>query len=110
MDFTKNERRQPSCKLFWQNPETGENQPAGDAYYVEDYGDFRLKIDCFPESKFYLNPVKSEDGETSYRVVVIINRHSRFSTKKVVGSGVLNDDKIIMELAPFSKALVLDLN
>ncbi len=98
--------------LWWENKE-GKRAPAGVAFYCPEYGEYRLKLDIFPGTPYYLRPTKSENSEVSFAVESVLRRHGRFIARKIVGDGFSDSDfdgDIRMCLYPFEKNLVLVAN
>lgn len=99
--------------LYWIDKESGQKFPAGIAFYHEDKGDFRLKIDAMPEDKLvYLKPTNAHGGEVRYRVDVVLRKNNELARKSPIGigySGANTGNLIYMDLGPFSRSLVLDM-
>ena len=54
--------------LYWIDNNSGKRYFAGVAFREEKYGEYRLKIDCYPERKFYLKESKTQEDCIVYRV------------------------------------------
>ena len=108
--FEQGKKSQP-FRLCWTH-EKG-SIPAGVAFYDENFGEYRLKIDIQPETIFYLKPISWEEERAQYRVEVVIKRGGVFRYRRQVGRGysskLENAESIVMEIGPYSKPLVLSL-
>ena len=49
--------------LYWINPQNKKRYSAGVAFYEEEYSEYRLKVDCYPEKKFYLRIIGIKDDQ-----------------------------------------------
>jgi hypothetical protein len=106
-EFKKSER----LNLYWLCEQTGRRHPAGVAFYNEDQGDYRLKIDVMPEEKtLYLKAISSGPDVTYYRVEAAVKKAGRVVHRAEVGSGYAkkDDSTIYMSIGPFSRTLVLE--
>ena len=106
----KEEKKVPALRLWWVDEK--KSSPAGVAFYNETFGEYQLKINILPDTAFYLRPVSWEEGGGQYRVDVVIKKGGKFKCRRPVGkghSGVEDEDKIIIELEPYTKLLVLSL-
>ncbi len=105
----KNEK----LELLWIDKESGQKFPAGAAFYHEDKGEYRLKIDAMSDDKLILlKPAQSENGEIKYRVEVILKKNGKFLRYAPIGvgrSGPQTGRYIFMDLGPFSRSLVLNM-
>ena len=99
-------------ELMWIDKESGKRFPAGAAFYHEDKGEYRLKIDALSDDKLvFLRPSASENGEVKYRVEVALKKEGkvlRYSPIGVGHSGPQTGRYIFMDLGPYSRSLVLD--
>ena len=109
----KNEQKPKSerLNLFWLCSQTGRKHPAGVAFFNEDQGDYRLKIDIMPEDKtHFLKAVSASGDVTYYRVEAAVKKAGRVVHRAEVGSGYAKkeDSTIYMDIGPFSRTLVLE--
>lgn len=100
-------------KLSWLCPQTGKKQPAGMAFYNEEQGDFRLKIDVFPEEKLiYLKTTSVDEQKAHYRIEAAVRRQGQRSMhRSEIGSGyalVGEGFPIYMDIGPYTRQLVLE--
>ena len=98
--------------LQWENERTGKRHGAGVAFYSEQYDEYRLKIDCFPESQFYLKTIGLHANQVDYRAEIVNKRSGKFAGRRSIGTGYLNKEtqnEIHIELGPFSNKLILQL-
>ncbi len=107
----ENRVKNKKLDLEWIDKETGRKFPAGVAFYHEDKGEFRLKVDAMPDEKYiFLRPTGS-DGETvHYRVDVSLRKEGKFVRSSPIGSGRSSKSAgpyIFMELGPYSRVLAL---
>ena len=97
--------------LAWVDTEKGrERQAAGVAFYEEQYGEYRLKLDMFPHNQYYLKPIGSKDGIVHYRVESVLKINGKFDRRRPVGAGYSGPESpndIFIEFGPFSKILIL---
>ncbi len=109
----ENVKKDLKFNLYWIDKETGKQFPAGVAFYHEEKGDYRLKIDAMPDDKLvYLKPTDAKEKDVKYRVDVVLRKNGEFSRKSLIGTGYsgTNTGKFIfMDLGPFSRSLVLDM-
>jgi len=106
MEFSK------KLNLIWLCEETGLRLPAGAAFYNEDHGDYRLKVDLLPEEKIlFLKMMSSDEKKTLYRVEVGLKKEGRVIGRVEVGHGEskIGESTIVMDIGPFSKRLVLEI-
>lgn len=100
-------------ELLWIDKESGQRFPAGAAFFHEDKGEYRLKIDAMSDDKLILlRPAKSENDEIKYRVEVVLKKNGKFLRCSPIGmghSGPQTGRYIFMDLGPFSRSLVLDM-
>ena len=100
-------------ELLWIDKDSGQQFPAGAAFYHEDKGEYRLKIDAMSEDKLvFLKPTNSSNGEVKYRVDVALKKNGKFLRYSTIGfgsSGSQTGKYIFMDLGPFSRSLVLDM-
>ncbi len=88
MSENKIEQKQKSerLNLYWLCSQTGRKHSAGVAFFNEEQGDYRLKIDVMPEDKtLFLKAVSSSDGVTYYRVEAAVKKAGREDRKNKVG-------------------------
>jgi hypothetical protein len=109
----KIEQKQKSerLNLYWLCSQTGRKHSAGVAFFNEEQGDYRLKIDVMPEDKtLFLKAVSASDGVTYYRVEAAVKKAGRVVHRAEVGSGHAKkeDSTIYMDIGPFSRTLVLE--
>lgn len=97
--------------LYWLCSQTGRKHPAGVAFFNEEQGDYRLKVDVMPEDKIlFLKAVSSSDEVTYYRIEAAVKKAGRVVHRAEVGSGYAksDDSAIYMDIGPFSRTLVLE--
>ena len=114
MSESKIEHTQKSerLNLYWLCGQTGRKQPAGVAFFNEEQNDYRLKIDVMPEDKtLFLKATSMSDDVTYYRVEAAVRKAGRVVHRTEVGSGYAkkDDSTIYMDIGPFSRTLVLEL-
>ena len=99
-------------ELLWIDKQTGQRFPAGAAFFHEDKGEYRLKVDALSDDKMvFLRPVNSENGEVKYRVEVVLKKDGKFLRHAPIGVGHSSPQTgryIFMDLGPYSRSLVLD--
>ena len=103
-------KRIQTLYLWWFDKEEKRYFHAGVAFYDEQYGEYRLKIDIHPENQYYLRPILSTGHEIRYRVEVVIKKGGKFKDRKTIGEGYSNEftqGDIFMNLGPYTRDLVL---
>lgn len=99
-------------RLYWLCNETGKRYSAGVAFYNELQGDYRLKVDTFPEDKvIYLKPISMIDGLIHFRVEAAVRKQGVVVHRAEIGEGhanVENGYPIFMDIGPYSRTLVLE--
>ena len=96
--------------LWWEDRENQSNLAAGVAFWDDEFGEFRLKIDIFPGQNYYLRTVGSANGRPIYRAEVAVKKNGRFVARRAVGEGKILDqypEQIFINFGPFSKRLVM---
>ena len=105
-----NKQKNETYQLYWCEPQSNKHFPAGVAFHDEQFGEYRLKIDMYPDNQYYLKALNSTDETVNYRVEVVIKKNGKFHQRKVVGEGYSSsqtDGDIIMSLGPYTKKLLL---
>ena len=99
-------------KLYWLTQGSGKRYPAGVAFYNELQGDYRLKVDTFPEDKvIYLKPISMSDGLIHFRVEAAVRKQGVVLHRAEIGEGhasIENGYPIFMDIGPFTRTLVLE--
>ncbi len=72
--------------LVWMDPETGEKFNAGVAFYIEEFGEYRMVLDG-PRTIFYLRPKDATGDKINYVVHAPIEINGKFSHRVEVGYG-----------------------
>ena len=83
--------KQKKDDLVWMDTQTGEKFHAGVAFYIEEFGEYRLILDA-PRTVLYLRPVTSSAGRISFVVHAPVEVNGRFSHRVEVGSGYSSDE------------------
>lgn len=75
--------------LSWLDPRTKKFFTAGVAFFLEDYGEYLLRIDEEPaEKSYFLKPFALENGKVIYRMELVLkDKHGKFKRRQVVGEG-----------------------
>ncbi|MBK24510.1 MAG: hypothetical protein CME70_11000 [Halobacteriovorax sp.] len=105
-----NKQKNETFQLYWFEPQSNKYFPAGVAFHDEQFGEYRLKIDMYPDNQYYLKALNSTDETVSYRVEVVVKKNGKFHQRKVVGEGYSSSQTngdIIMSLGPYTKKLLL---
>lgn len=112
MNNLNNNKKSEKFSLQWLCPLTGKKHPAGVAFFNEEQGDYRLKVDVMPEDKIlYLKVSSMTDKKVLYRVEAAVRKNGRVTHRTEVGTGYANVDEgypIYMDVGPFSRQLVLE--
>jgi len=86
--------------------------PAGVAFYNEPQGDYRLKVDTFPEDKaYYLKPISMTDGVINFRVEAALRKKGVVLHRAEIGCGHASIESgypVYMDIGPYSRTLVLE--
>ena len=109
MKETKNEQ-QEKLFLWWEYPEENIRFNAGVAFREDKYGEYRLKVDCYPQRRLYLKDLKTDEDKIVFQVEEckkIGDRHIRFE----IGYGYSDsktDGDVEITMAPhFDAKLVM---
>lgn len=106
------EKRNEKFCLQWLCTLTGKKHPAGVAFFNEDLGDYRLKVDVMPDDKIlYLKISSMADEKVFYRVEAAVRRGGRITHRAEIGTGYANVNEgypIYMDIGPYSRQLVLE--
>lgn len=106
------EKKNEKFGLKWLCPLTGRKHPAGVAFFNEEQGDYRLKVDVMPDDKvLYLKVASMADGKVFYRVEAAVRKNGHVTHRAEIGSGYANVNEgypIYMDIGPFSRQLVLE--
>ena len=106
------EQKNEKLNLFWVCAQTGRRYPAGVAFFNEEQGDYRLKIDALPEEKLiYLKVSSMNEGVVYYRVEAAVKKDGRVIQRVEIGSGQSDAENrypIVMDIGPYSRNLVLE--
>ncbi len=106
----KNLNKSNTHYLWWLNEQSGKRLPAGVAFYEEEYGEYRLKLDALPEIQYYLKSVGAEGERIKFRVEVILKKNGKFAGRRAVGDGYAYPNQgpdIKVDIGPFCKTLTL---
>ena len=99
-------------RLYWVCNESGRKHPAGVAFFNEPQGDYRLKVDLFPEEKtIYLKPISMTDGIINFRVEAAVRKQGVVVHRAEVGVGHASIETgypVFMDLGPYSRTLVME--
>ena len=71
--------------------ETGEKFHAGVAFFIEEFGEYRLILDA-PRTILYLRPVEVNGDKVDYAVHAPIDIAGKFSHRVQVGYGYSSND------------------
>ena len=107
----ENQTKTQTHYLWWLNPQSGKRHNAGVAFFSDEFSEFRLKLDCFPQNQFYLKAIGAQDQRVEYRAEIVQKRQGKFVGRRPVGIGYSNQEgsEVHIELRPFTNLLVLDL-
>jgi hypothetical protein len=98
-------------RLYWYCTESEKRYFAGVAFYNEDKGDYRLKVDMLPEGKaVYLKPSSVSEGVIIYRLEMARKR-GYASPRVSIGTGHSHNENgypIFIDIGPFNRTLVLE--
>jgi len=107
MNLVKKEKKE---SLIWIDGQTGETFHAGVAFFMEEYGEYRLILDA-PRTILYLRPYNSTNGRINYLVHAAIEINGKYSHRVEVGNGYSSgdtNDYIYMKLGRYlNQRLVL---
>ncbi|MCB0308580.1 MAG: hypothetical protein KDD48_04355 [Bdellovibrionales bacterium] len=102
-----NTQNDKPISLRWRDKDGSGETDAGVAFYEDNFNEYRLKVDMFPQSRrFYVKPVSVENGNVNYRVEMIDRKQN--GKRKTVGTGSPTfTGSIRMSIPPYSQVLVL---
>lgn len=107
-----NQEKTKYHRLYWLCSESGQRHPAGVAFFNEPQGDYRLKVDTFPEDKvIYLKPISMTDGVINFRVEAAVRKNGVVLHRAEIGVGHASMESgypIYMDIGPYSRNLVLE--
>lgn len=99
-------------RLHWLCSETGKRYSAGVAFFNELQGDYRLKVDTFPEDKvIYLKPISMSEGMIHFRVEAAVRKNGVVLHRAEIGEGhasVEDGFPVFMDIGPFTRTLVME--
>ena len=95
--------------LWWIDAQKGSRKPAGVAFFDNEFGDYRFKLDFFPENQYYLRCLGGDNLTVRYRLEVVHkNKEGKFLRRVPVGDGYCNAlGEVHISPFPFEKELVL---
>lgn len=94
---------------------TGSRQKAGVAFYEEEYGEYRLKIDFLSLAEdrppnVFLRAIGAKNGHTDFVVEAVVRINRENVKRTAIGSGfsaTVRGDEVHMKLGPFENILVM---
>ena len=102
--------KQEKFHLWWVDTPNKNRYYAGVAFREHGYGEYRLKVDCYPDRRLYLKDFKTENDKIFFRVEEnkkIGGRNIRYSIGEAYSNETTNGN-IEMVLSPaFSAKLVM---
>jgi len=107
------ERNDPNVpvKLYWVDRGGSQKKiPAGVAFYEEEQGEYRLKIDMYPKVRYYLKAITTNEDKIYFRVEVLVDTYV-VPQRRVIGEGFCHpklDRTVFMEIGPHSKYLAME--
>lgn len=96
-------KKQKKEDLIWMDPESGEKFHAGVAFYIEEFGEYRMVLDA-PRTVLYLRPKEASAEKIEYVVHAPIDINGKFSHRVEVGYGYSSPDtnnQIYMKLGRY---------
>jgi len=95
--------------LWWCDSNRGTRKPAGVAFFDKEFGDYRFKLDFFPDNQYYLRCLGGDSVTIRYRLEVVHkNKEGKFLRRVPVGEGYRNAlGEVRIAPFPFEKELVL---
>jgi len=109
MENVQEQKNRP-LQLWWFDTETKKNMSAGVAFYDEKFGEYRLKIDVYPETQYYAKAISLQSDLALYRMEVVIKKDGKFYQRKTVGEGHSSPNTngdIFFDFGPHKKLLVM---
>jgi len=98
-------------RLYWLCGHSGKRYPAGVAFYNQNKGDYRLKVDTFCDGKsVFVKPISMTDGIINFRVETVVNTN-KGSHRTEIGVGHASVEAgypIYMDIGPYERTLVLE--
>ena len=83
MDQVKKQKKE---NLIWMDPQTGEKYHAGVAFFISEFGEYRLVLDA-PRTVLYLRPKESNGDRIDFVVHAPVEIKGKFSHRVEVGTG-----------------------
>lgn len=84
-------KKQKKDDLIWIDTQTGEKCHAGVAFFIEEFGEYRMILDA-PRTVLYLRPNKAMCGEVQYSVFAPIEANGKVTHRVEVGRGYANEN------------------
>lgn len=104
MNNFKVNKKENKENLIWVDEITGETFHAGVAFYIKEFGEYRLILDA-PRTVLYLRANKSSNGKIHYLIHAHVDNNGVFTHRVEVGHGHssdLPDSNIYMKLGRHS--------
>lgn len=100
------DKKSEKINVEWRDPYNQKHYPAGVAFREEFEGDYRLKIDMFPQSRrFYVRATSFSDNKETYKVEAYDGKKNYRTT---VGQGHSTDTgSIKVKIPPYNHELLL---
>ncbi len=105
-------KKQKKMDLIWMEPESGEKFHAGVAFYIEEFGEYRLVLDA-PRTILYLRPKEATENKIDYVIHAPIEVNGKFSHRVEVGYGYSSpetENHVFMKLGRYLPLRLVLLN
>ena len=105
-----NKKKENKFPLWWIDPKSRKHYPAGMAFRIGNYGEYRLVIDCYPGRRLFLKDSKTKEKKIIFNLYEHVQMEDKFK-KLIIGhahSSTKTKGDIHIVIAPeFSSKLLL---
>ncbi len=101
-----------SFPILWRNKSTGKSTSAGVAFFNDEKGVYRLKVDIFASRDiYYLTPTAAQNDNIYFVLEKIIENRQGKLVKKAKISECVGKNTLILDIAPYDNyQLIVRLN
>ncbi|MBF0298163.1 MAG: hypothetical protein HQK51_05550 [Oligoflexia bacterium] len=96
--------------LWWED-RLSVRYPAGVSFFNSAYNEYRLKIDAFPNSRYFLRVITVQNGNTVFRLESFMkDDENNYINRRLIGKGFINprnNNEIVINSFPFEKRIIL---
>lgn len=112
MEKTIDNLKSETFYLWWFDATKGTRKPAGVAFFDNNFGDYRFKLDFLPENQYYLRCIGGSTERVEYRLEAIHkNKEGKFLRRVPIGEGSsMPNGDVRITVFPLDKELILVLS